>query len=152
ISESMAHSDYGLASAAVRLTSHGKKEEASDVLARVEDPSALVSALQPMAMSDLAGGNNEDALSLLDQGKETCGESEHNEERIRTICEIGNHFVEAGRNDLAIGAYDTAKEEAEKLDNIHRDSFLAAAVMGFLHVGNLNTADRTLDLVTDKTQ
>src|SRR5262249_62001709 len=94
----------------------------------------------------------EECLSLLDQANENAGEIEHNEERIRTICEIGNHYIEAGRNDLAIGAYNIAKEEAEQLDNIHRDSFIAAAVMGFLQAGSADTADRTLDLVTDKTQ
>jgi tetratricopeptide (TPR) repeat protein len=103
-------------------------------------------------MSELAAGNKDACVSLLDQARETAGEIEHNEERIRTLCEIGNHYVETGRNDLAIGAYDAAKEEAEHLDNIHRDSFLAAAVMGFLHAGSIDTADRTLDLITDKTQ
>jgi tetratricopeptide (TPR) repeat protein len=152
IAESMTHPDYVYASAAAKLASEGKREEAADVLARVEFPSAMVSALQAMAVSELAAGNKDECLSLLDQAKEAAGEIEHNEERIRTICEIGNHYVDAGRNDLAIGAYDVAKEEAAKLDNIHRDSFIAAAVMGFLHAGSMDTADRTLDLVADKTQ
>jgi tetratricopeptide (TPR) repeat protein len=35
---------------------------------------------------------------------------------------------------------------------MHRDMFLSLAAQGFLHAGSLELADRTLDLVTDKTQ
>src|SRR5262249_1803011 len=117
VAESMTHPDYVYASAAARLASEGKKQEAADVLARVEFPSARVSALEAMAMSELAAGNKDECLSILDQAKETASEIEHNEERIRTLCEVGNLYVEAGRNDLAFGAYDAAKQEAEQLDN-----------------------------------
>jgi tetratricopeptide (TPR) repeat protein len=152
IADSMAHPDYVYASASVFLANDGKKDAAADMLGRVGFPSAKVSALQAMAMSELAAGNKDESVALLDRARETAGEIEHNEERIRTLCELGNHYVEARRNDLAIGAYEAAKEEAEQLDNIHRDAFIGAAVMGFLHAGSTDTADRTLDLVTDKTQ
>ena len=152
IAETMAHPDYVYAAAATRAAVDGKQAQADDLLARVEYSGAKVSALQAMAMRELASGNKDSCLALLEQAQQTAAEIEHNEERIRTLCEVGNHFVEAGRNDLAIGAYDAARQEAEQLDNIHRDSFIAASVMGFLHAGSMDTADRTLDLVTDKTQ
>jgi hypothetical protein len=152
IADAVSHPDYIVAGAAVHEAAQGNRENAVDLLSKVEFPSAKVSALQAMAMSDLANGKKEDAIALLDEAQQTAAEIEHNEERIRTLCEVGNHFVAAGRNDLAIGAYDAAKREAEQLTNIHRDSFLAASVMGFLHAGSMDTADRTLDLVTDKTQ
>jgi tetratricopeptide (TPR) repeat protein len=152
IAETMSHPDYVYAAAAAHEAADGNRDNAVDLLAKVDFPSAKVSALQAMAMSDLTGGKKEDAIALLIEAQEVAGEIEHNEERIRTLCDVGNHFVAAGRNDLAINAYDAAKREAEQLDNIHRDSFIAAAVMGFLHAGSMDTADRTLDLVADKTQ
>jgi tetratricopeptide (TPR) repeat protein len=152
IAETLSHPDYIFAAAAVNAAVEGDRDNAVDLLAKVEYPSAKVSALQAMAASRLAGGNEEDAIALLAEAEQTATEIEHNEERIRTICDVGNHFVAAGRNDLAISAYDAAKREAEQLDNIHRDSFIAASVMGFLHAGSMDTADRTLDLITDKTQ
>lgn len=152
ITESMSHPDYVFASAAARLASEGNSGDARDMLGRAEFPGARVSALQAMAISELAAGNKDQCVLLLEQATEAAGEIEHNEERIRTLCDIGNHYVEAARNDLAIGAYDMAKGEAEQLDNIHRDTFLAGAALGFLHAGSIDLADRTLDLITDKTQ
>ena len=150
--ESIHHPDYVYAAAAVHASANGKPEEAKGFLDKTEFASAKVSALQAMAMSEFAGGNKPACVDLLNDAQATAAEIEHNEERIRTFCEIGNHFVEAGRNDLAIKAYDTARGEAEQLDNVHRDAFIAAAVMGFLHAGSMDTADRTLDLISDKTQ
>jgi len=152
IATTMAHPDFVYAAAAARAAVDGKRDEVADLLAKVEYSGAKVSALQVMAMHELSAGNKEDCLALLDEAQQTGVDIEHNEERIRTLCEVGNHYVEAGRNDLAIRAYDAAKQEAEQLDNIHRDSFIAGSVMGFLHAGSMDTADRTLDLVTDKTQ
>lgn len=152
IAETVQHPDYIFASAAVYQAANGNRDEAVDLLGRVEFPAAKVSGLQAIAMSDFAAGKKDDAVSLLTEAQGLASEIEHNEERIRTLCDVGNHFVAAGRNDLAIGAYDEAKQEAEQLDNIHRDSFIGAAVMGFLHAGSMDTADRTLDLIVDKTQ
>ena len=152
IAESMSHQDFVFAAAAARLAADGSTEESAGLLGRIEFPTAKISALQAMATSELTSGKKDESIELLEQAKQTAVEIEHNEERIRTLCDIGNNLVEAGRNDLAIGAFDTAREEAENLDNIHRDSFIAAAVIGFLRAGSVDTADRTLDLVTDKTQ
>jgi tetratricopeptide (TPR) repeat protein len=152
IAASVQHPDFIYASAAVRISSDGGCDEAADMLSRIEYPSARVSALLAIAIKRFAAGDKDKCIALLDEALATATEIEHNEERIRTLCEVGNHYVEAGRNDLAIGAYNTAKEEAEQLDNIHRDAFIAAAIMGFLHAGSADTADRTLDLVADKTQ
>ena len=152
IAETMMNPDFVFASAAARSASQGDDRAARELLERVEFPSAKVSALQAMATDALGAGEKEKGVSLLEQARDAAGDIDQNEERIRTICEIGNHFVDAGRNDLAIATFDAAKEEADKLDNIHRDTFIAATVMGFLHAGSVDTADRTLDLITDKTQ
>lgn len=152
IAETMIHPDFVYASAAAKLAGRGDNNAATEMLERVEFASAKVSALQAMATDALSAGDREKSVTLLGQASDAAADIDQNEERIRTTCEIGNHFVDAGRNDLAIATYDSAKEEADKLDNIHRDTFIAAAVMGFLRAGSVDTADRTLDLVTDKTQ
>jgi tetratricopeptide (TPR) repeat protein len=152
LAASMQHPDYVYAAAAVRVAADGDRAQSADYLAQVDFPGARVLALQAMAMKEFAAGNKDDCIALLDEAKATAEEIEHNEERIRTLCEVGSHYVEAGRNDLAIAAFDSAKEEAERLENIHRDSFIAFAIMGFLQAGSADTADRTLDLITDKTQ
>jgi len=152
LAASVQHPDYVYAAAAVRVAADGDRAQAADYLAQVDFPGARVLALQAMAMKEFAAGNKDDCIAMLDEAKATAEDIEHNEERIRTLCEVGGHYVEAGRNDLAIAAFDSAKEEAEKLENIHRDSFIAFAIMGFLQAGSADTADRTLDLITDKTQ
>jgi len=152
IAESMPHPDYVFAAAATRLAADGKKDRAVDLMSRIEFPGATVIAFESMAMNELATGNKDDCIALLDQAKDAASEIEHNEERIRTLCEIGNRYVDAGRNDLAIRAYDAAKVDAEQLDNIHRDAFVGASALGFLHAGSFDLADRALDLLTDKTQ
>lgn len=152
IAESMQHPDFVYAAAAANVAASDDREKADDFLSQVEYPSAKVSALLAMAMCEFQNGKKDASVALLDDALQTAKEIEHNEERIRTLCEVGNHYVAVGQNDLAIGAYDTAKEFAEQLDNIHRDSFIAASVIGFLHAGSMDTADSTLDLVTDKTQ
>src|SRR5207247_4190505 len=70
----------------------------------------------------------------------------------RSFCDLGGLFIEAGRNDRAIETFEHARTEAEALENIHRDYFLANASLGFLRAGSLELADRTLDQVRDKTQ
>ena len=150
--ESMQHPDFVFAAAAARVAADGDSAKAKELLDQVDYPNAQVSALIAMSITEFEKGNKDGSVELLDQARETAKEIEHNEERIRTLCDVGNHYVTIGRNDLAIGAYNTAKEFAEQLDNVHRDSFIAAAVMGFLHAGSMDTADRTLDLIADKTQ
>ncbi len=68
------------------------------------------------------------------------------------ICDIGNLFIEAKRNDKAVETFDRGRGFAEVLDNAHRELFLVNCALGFLYSGSNELADRTLDLVTDKTQ
>ena len=80
------------------------------------------------------------------------GEIEHDEEKIMALCDIGHLFIESKRNDKAIETFDRARSFAEILDNVHRDSHLVNCSLGFLYAGSGEVAERTLDLVTDKTQ
>ncbi|MFN6963131.1 MAG: tetratricopeptide repeat protein [Pyrinomonadaceae bacterium] len=151
IAEQIEHPDYVFAAVATRLAADGRDAEADEMLERVEYIAARVSALQSIA-AECQASDAERSVAYLERAVHEAAGIEHDEERIRAFVEIGNHLVEFGRSDLAIDAYDKARASAEQLDNMHRDSFLAAAALGFLHAGSLDLAERTLDLVTDKTQ
>ncbi|MDQ3712800.1 MAG: hypothetical protein M3388_11370, partial [Acidobacteriota bacterium] len=77
---------------------------------------------------------------------------EFTEEKIRALNEIASYFIEANQKDRAIETFDKAKIIAERIDGTHRDSLLANVALGFLQAGSIDLADRTLDLVADKTQ
>jgi tetratricopeptide (TPR) repeat protein len=95
---------------------------------------------------------SEKAIDSLSRAVEAANEIEHDEEKIRALCDIGNLFIDANRNDKAIETFDQARGFAELLDNIHRDFFLVNCALGFLYAGSNDLAERALDLVTDKTQ
>lgn len=152
IADCMDHPDRIFSNIAVHHFANGDQEKSFSVLEKIELPIAKASALQQMALAKLAADDTESAVELLEKAVLTAHEIEHNEEKISALCEIGNLFTEAKRNDRAIETFDAARGLAEKLDNMHRDYLLAAISLGFLHAGSLDLADRTLDLVTDKTQ
>ena len=102
-------------------------------------------------MHALHAGDAAKAIEFLELAAVEAAEIDQNEERARAYCDIGSGFTEAGRNDRAIETFDKAKATAETIDNMHRDAFLSLAAQGFLHAGSLDLADRTLDLVADKT-
>lgn len=96
--------------------------------------------------------DNDTVVDILSEALKDAGESEHAEESIRAMCDIGNLFVEAKRNDLAIDAFQRAKDSAEELEGSYRDFFLVNSSLGFLFAGSEELADSTLDLLKDKTQ
>lgn len=152
IADSMDHPDYVYASIAGRLYSDGDANAFRQELDLIEFPAARVSAYTGVAHSRLADGNAEGISEILDSAVVDGVEIEHDEERIRALVEIGTLYVEIGANGKAIETFDKAREFAEELDNVHRDTFLAAVSVGFLRAGSQDLADRTLDLVEDKTQ
>jgi tetratricopeptide (TPR) repeat protein len=152
IAETMAHPDFVYASIAVQQAGSGDESTANMTLDKIDFPTARVSALLHMASVAINDKEPEKAADLLQRAVDAAGEIEHDEEKIRTLCDIGNLFIEAGRNDAAINTFETARGLAEVLDNIHRDFFLVNCALGFLFAGSRDTAERTLDLVMDKTQ
>lgn len=152
IGERMDHPDFVLAGIAVNQTANGDDNGASATLDEIEYPTARASALLQMATAKIEIGDAKTAISYLEQAMIDADEIEHDEEKIRTLCEIGTHFIDAKRNDKAIETFDKAKGFAEMLENVHRDNLLVNAALGFLYAGSDELADRTLDLVTDKTQ
>ena len=151
IGDTMAHADFVLGGIAVKQAADGNTAAALETLAGIDYPTARVSALQQIAASNIES-DPVLAIDMLERAAAAADAIEHDEEKIRVLCEIGNLFIEAKRNDKAIETFDTARGFAEILDNTHRDFFLAACALGFLHAGSDDLADSTLDLITDKTQ
>lgn len=152
IAETLPHADFVLAEIAARQAIGGDETTAFKTLEKVDFPNARASAFQTIARHNLQKGESVKAVQMLEKAVESAKEIEFIEERIRALTETGNHFIEAKENGRAIETFDTAKASAETLDNIHRDSFLGIIALGFLQAGTLELADRTLDLIIDKTQ
>jgi tetratricopeptide (TPR) repeat protein len=152
IADQMAHPDFVYAGIAVHQASNGDPSGANATLAQIEFATAKASALQHIAATQIEAKETERALNSLEDATAAANEIEHDEEKIRTLCDIGNSYIEAKRNDKAIETFETGRANAEALDNIHRDFFLVNCALGFLYSGSRELAERTLDLVTDKTQ
>lgn len=152
VAESLTHPADALAVVAVQQAAQGDDENSRKTLEQIDFPSAKASALQAIATIKIKNGETGKAAELLENAVEAAKDIEHKEEKIRALVEIANHFIEAGRGDRGIETFDKAKTVAENLDNVHRDAFLANIAHGFLRAGSLALADRTLDLVADKTQ
>ena len=152
VADAMAHPDFVYAGIAIQQAANGDETGANATLQRIEFATARAGALQQIAAKQIERKESENALNSLELAIAATSEIEHDEEKIRTLCDIGNLFLEAKRNDKAIGTFEMARASADVLDNIHRDFFLVNCALGFLFAGSTELADSTLDLVTDKTQ
>ncbi len=152
IAESIADPDFVYSGIAVNQAASGNHDFSEETLALIDFPSARVLAFLQIAEIQIGNEDTETALVTLDRAATAAHEIEHSEEKIRALCEVGSIFIEAKSNDKAIQTYNQACGFAEVLDNQHHDAFLVQCALGFLNAGSAELADRTLDLVTDKTQ
>lgn len=152
VADLMGHSDFVYAGIAANQAAHGNDAGAEKTLESIEFPSARVAALQQIGAAQIEAGETEKGIATIQEAVASAGEIEHDEEQIRALCELGNVFLDVKANDKAIETFDIAKSLAEVLENTHRETFLVNCAIGFLHAGSTDLADRTLDLVTDKTQ
>lgn len=152
IAETLGHPDFVLAGIAVNQAASGDEAAAASTLAGIQFSTARSTALQQIAAAQIENGEMEKAAETLDAAFAAALEIEHNEEQLRALCDIGNMFIPAKRNDRSVQTFDRARSLAEILENVHRDYFLVNCALGFLVAGSSDTAERTLDLVTDKTQ
>ncbi len=152
IAETLDHADDAFAGIAVHRAANGDETNALKTIENIDFAAAKVNALQNIALLNLQKGEMAKAVEYLDKAFAAAGEIEFAEEKIRALANVGNLFIETDRNDKSIETFDQAKNLAEKLDNVRRDYYLATAALGFLRAGSLELADRTLDLVADKTQ
>lgn len=152
IAGELSHNSNAYAQIAAHYASQNYDANAELAIEKIDFPVAKANALQNIALINFNNDNEEKAAELLEKSATAAEEIEHPEEKIRALYEIGSHFSEIKRNDKAIPLLDKAKANAENLDNVHRDTFLGNIALGFLKAGSLELADRTLDLVNDKTQ
>ncbi len=151
IADLIGHPDTVYAGIAVNQASRGNDAGADQTIESIEFPSARVAALKEIGSAKINDGKTAEGVALIEAAVAEAGEIEHDEEQIRALCELGNIFLDGKANDKAIETFDMARSLAEKLDNQHRDYFLVLSALGFLSAGSEELADRTLDLVTDKT-
>jgi tetratricopeptide (TPR) repeat protein len=152
IADSLEHPDNVYAAIAVNANEDGQAETVSEAVEAIEFPYAKVVTLQTIAGQKIEKEQKAEAVELLEKALETAEDIDFTEEKIRALSDIASHFTDARRSDRAIETLDKAKQIAEKLDNIHRDTFLSNIAYGFFRAGTIELADRTLDLVNDKTQ
>ena len=152
IAEKLEHPDEVFADVALKEFVNGNETDALDSLEEIEFPFAKTVALQNIALFNLQKGEQLKTIEYLEKAKRTAKGIEFIEEQIRAFIDIGNHFIEANENGKAIETFDAVKTTTETLDNVQRDSFLVAIALGFLRAGSIDLADRTLDLIKDKTQ
>jgi tetratricopeptide (TPR) repeat protein len=152
IAEDLEHPDDVLADVGLNQAAQGDEKTALEVLERIEFPYTKAVALQNIALVHLQKDESEKALEFLEKATLAANDIEYAEEQIRAFVDVANHFVEAKQNGKAIETFDKAKTIAEELDNVHRDAFLGGIAQGFMRAGSVDLADRTLDLVADKTQ
>lgn len=152
IAADMTHPDFIYAAIATKQAANGEDQAAAETLEEIDFVAAKVSALHGIAVAKIASDEPEKAAELIDQAVIAAEEIEHDEERIRIVCELGNFLIDAKRTERATAVFEKALAFAESLDNVHRDSFLAQVSLGFLHAGDFERAESTLDLVADKTQ
>jgi hypothetical protein len=148
----MVHPDGILVRIAARKAADGDLAGALSTIREIEFARDAVIAFNSIAAAKIRNEENEPAVQMLSLAEEKAAEIEHDEERIRSYCEIGNLFIEAGEKGKAVQVFETARAEAEELDNMHRDALLAHTAIGFLSAGSVDFADRTLDAIADKTQ
>ena len=152
ITGNLEHPSNAYAGIAINQAKVGEQAAAEQTIEMIDFPAAKVAALQNVAMINLQKSETAKAVELLEKAADAASNIEHDEEEIRAWTEIAIHFIEADRKDKAVETFSTAKGVAETLDNVHRDSFLAGIAHGLLRAGSIELADRTLDLVKDKTQ
>lgn len=152
IADTLEHPDNVLAAIAVNASEDGKAETAGEAVESIEFPYGKVVTLQSIAGQKIEKEQHKEAVEILEKALEPAEDIDFTEEKIRALTDIASHFTDAKRNDRAIETLDKAKHLAEKLDNIHRDAFLSGIAYGFFRAGSVDLADRTLDLVADKTQ
>jgi tetratricopeptide (TPR) repeat protein len=152
IAGNLQHPSNALADIAAYQAAQGNEEKAQETLDSIDFPNAEVHARQIIAHQYLQKDENVKALEMLDDAVEAALEIEFNEEKYRALVEISNLYLEAKRNDKGIETLDKAKAIAESIEGGHRDSLLVNVSLGFLKAGSLELADRTLDIISDKTQ
>ncbi len=150
LAQGLDHPDEVVTAVAVRLWGQGAEEEALRSLDGMVFALSKCVALQHFAVIAARGGDREKAVELLQSAAEEAAKIDFTEERIRARVDIASNFVDAGRNDSAIGVLDEARADAETLESVLREGFLSNVSVGMYRAGSVDLADRVLDTINDK--
>ena len=137
---------------AIAVSNFTDAAELAFTVAQLEDATTAAYGLIEAAEAKVDAENTDQAVDFLTCAAELCNRIEHPEEKARTLIDLGNCFAAASRRDLAISTLEAGRQAASAIDSIRRDGLLAAVAAGFLRAGSEELAERTLDLISDKTQ
>jgi tetratricopeptide (TPR) repeat protein len=149
--ETLSHPDNVYADIALQMASSGNLQKAEEMLENIEFSTAKANALENIARLFLDKKQNKEAVEVLEKAFKATQEIDYETDEIRILTEVGNLFTQAKRQDRAIETLAKAKQIAEKMDSVHREYLLSGVSLGFFQAGSLDLADRTLDLIKDKT-
>ncbi len=152
LAESLDHASDAFAGIAVNQFKKGFDAEARQTLERVDFYSAKVGALHEIAHFYMAESKPENAVEMLDHAAIAAEKIEFTEDKIRSMLHTAANYAEAGQNDKAIAVYGKTRDIVDALEGVHKDNLFVQVAIGFLKAGSVDLADRTLDLVFDKTQ
>ncbi len=145
------HPDNVYGALAAKFDADGNAERRDKIIDSIEFAMAKIGALNSLAAIAINEGEHKKAATFLDRSAAAAGEIDYETDETRALTEIGSLFVAARRKDRAIETLDKARQIAEKIDSVHREYLLSGISAGFFSAGSVDLADRTLDLITDKT-
>lgn len=148
--EGLSHHDEVCAHTAIHQVASGNEQGALDTISKITFLPARIYALTGTSSEFQRKAQTDKAVEYLDKAHETTAEIEHDEERLRSLISIGEHYLQSSRNDKAIRTFAEAQIIAESLEGLHRNNLLSQISVGFLEAGSLELADRALDLVSNK--
>lgn len=151
ITAKLPHPSGALAEIAVRQAVDGDAGGFRQTLSRVEFPAAKVHALQSAAAHFQESGERQKVSELLDEAAAEAQAIEFPEEKIRALLSVAAFYIEIEQFDKAIETLARTRTSVEVLDSVHRENFLSFISLDFLRAGSIDLADRTLDLIADKT-
>ncbi|MBK8146691.1 MAG: hypothetical protein IPN69_19720 [Acidobacteria bacterium] len=149
--ETLDHPDNVFSEMALRFDAEGNAERRDEMIDAMKFPTAKAVALGTLAGQYLQKDDKKSAVEFLDRAAIVAGTIDYETDEIRLLTDIGNLFSDANRKDRAIETLDKARQVVEKMDSVHREYLLSAVSLGFFNAGSIDLADRTLDLITDKT-
>lgn len=152
MADQISHPSHALGIIAAKMDDAGEHEKALEILRTIDDAVVKTNYLQLIAFRRKENGETETALNLIEEAHREAKQIEHAEEKIRALQTIAHSFGEMSRRDRSIEVLAEAKQSAERLEGVYRDNLLAEVSLAFMHAGSVDLADRTLDLVADKTQ
>lgn len=150
--ENLSHPDDAYADIALHQVAKGEETEALETLGKIDFPNAKVTAFQNIALHYLKNEDSEKASEMLEKATDAANTIGYKEEKIRALIDIAALFVKAEQEEKALETLEKARNLTETIEGVHRDNLFAKISNAFLHAGSIEAADRTLDLVADKTQ